>query len=333
MISWTTIYHEYDEAQQDPEGMRSFVTLYLGKPFKETGSRPKLDKVIELRGGYRADTVPDGVLFLTAGIDVQRGSKSDPNRPPRLEMEVCGHGRGFRTWSICYKIFTGDIGDPYEGAWEKLRTFAGEGGFLFRRDDGRQFAVMLILIDSGDGEYTDIIYRFASGWDNTYASKGFGNIKRKKGEEGDAMTRDNFKRYRMAKIGTDVLLVEIATNYYKRHLYNNLKIERRSELSIQKPGFCDFPMDYGQRYFEQLTAAEMMRDGSFNSGRRQDEALDCRVMCQCGGDMYLDQVVSDRRAAAKNMGYSPEQIQVITHKNVLEKMELETARRVAKNET
>ena len=328
MISWTTIMHEWDEAQLEPDGMRSFVTLYLGRPFKETGSRPKLDKVIELRGDYRSDSVQDGTLFLTAGIDVQRGSEDDPTKPPRLEMEVCGHGRGFRTWSVCYKIFTGAIGDPYEGAWEKLTQFAADGGFLFQRNDGRQFPVMLILVDSGDGVYTDIIYRFASGWDNTFASKGFGTIKKRKGEEGDQLTRDNFKRYRIAKIGEDILLVEIATNYYKRHLYNNLKIERKSERKLQRPGFCDFPGDYSEKYFKQLTAAEMMRDGSFNSGRRADEALDCRVMNQCAGDMFIDQVVSERRAVAKNMGLGPDEIQMINHKTVLEKMELETARRI-----
>ena len=39
------------------------------------GQRPKLEKVIELRGTYKEGQVPNNVLFITIGVDVQRGSK------------------------------------------------------------------------------------------------------------------------------------------------------------------------------------------------------------------------------------------------------------------
>ena len=88
MLSWKKIYEKYLEAQLDPDGMRSFTNLYRGLPFKESGSRPDFNKVIEQRGLYASRDIPDGVLYLTVGIDVQRGSDKDENNPARLEMEV-----------------------------------------------------------------------------------------------------------------------------------------------------------------------------------------------------------------------------------------------------
>jgi phage terminase large subunit GpA-like protein len=82
MFSWTMMMAHYLKAQNDPEQMRSFTNLRLGLPFKEAGSRPKLENVIELRGGYREGEVPDDTLFLTMAIDVQTGSAKDTKNPP-----------------------------------------------------------------------------------------------------------------------------------------------------------------------------------------------------------------------------------------------------------
>lgn len=146
MVSWIEMYEHYQKAQENPDGMRSFVNLYLGLPYKEAGARPKLDKVIELRGGYRQAIVPEGILFLTMGVDVQRGSKTDKANPARLELEVCGHGAGYRTWSILYKVIEGEVGDPFSGAWESLNEWAKETGLRFKRYDGTIFSVALIFV-------------------------------------------------------------------------------------------------------------------------------------------------------------------------------------------
>jgi phage terminase large subunit GpA-like protein len=115
-------------------------------------------------------------------------------------------------------------------------------------------------------------------------------------------------------------LIEIATNYYKNHLYNSLKVARKP-LEPQKPGFCDFPIDYGDKYFEMLTAEEKRANGSFHcpSGRR-NEALDCRVMSLCAADFYLEAKTLAFRAAAKKQGISEIDISKITHRFVLEKI-------------
>jgi phage terminase large subunit GpA-like protein len=331
MLSWVELYEKYLEAQEDPEGMRWFTNLYLGMPFRETGSRPKLEKVIELRGNYKQREIQDGILFVTAAIDVQQGSKRDANNPARLEMEICGHGAGFKTWSLQYKRFEGEVEDPFAGAWEKLNDFAREDGFSFLRDDGLRFTCKLVFIDSGDGNLTDVVYRFTSGWQNTFPTKGFSVLRAGKKTDGDKRTMSNFRRYRAAKIGEDQVLYEISTNYYKTHTYRNLKIER-VDIPPQRPGYCDFPIDYGEKYFKMLTAEEKRGDGSFHcpSGRR-NEALDVRVMNQCAADVYLDSEVLNLKAAAKSNGATADQLAKVNHKAVLTLLGQATARRKIKS--
>lgn len=328
MLSWHELYQKYLDAKDRPSGMRSFTNLYLGLPYKELGSRPKLENVIELRGEYREGEIPDGVIFLTMGVDVQQGSANDPTNPPRLELEVLGHGNKFRTWSILYKVFTGvTTNGPFEGAWEDMHQWAVDGGLNFKRSDGRLFPVSLVFIDSGDGNYTDIVYQFASRWGNTYPIKGFNVLQKRKAEQGDTTGPHNFKRYRRVNSERhgDTTFFEISTNYYKTRVYNELKVTRR-DIEPQKPGFCNFPRDRGENFFKMLVSEEKRSDGSFHNGGRRNEALDIRVYALCAGDVYLDVKVTDFRTAAKVNGASDMEIQKISHSVVLEMMEKQTRR-------
>lgn len=321
MMSWMELYKKYEAALDVPDGMRTFTNLYLGLPFRETGKRPKLDHTIKLKGTYYRGTVPDDVLFLTIGADVQRGSKRDKLNPPRIELEILGHGFGYRTWSIDYKVFDGDTDDPQAGAWAQLQEWAESGGLGFKRKDGRELAPSFILIDSGDGMYAETVYRFCAGWRATYPSKGFQALKKGKHEKGDELTADTFKRFRAQKIGSDVTLYEISTNYYKTILYRNLRLERE-DASVQRPGFCDFPIDYPNEYFKGLTIEEKREDGSFhNPSGARNEPLDCRAYAMCAGDAYLDQRVAEIRAAMKQNGASAAQLKQVTSRTVLQALQ------------
>lgn len=331
MLTFYKMYEKYLEAQQTPGGLRSFVNLYLGLPYKEKGSRPKIENVIALRGEYMdGKDVPPGVLFLTAAIDVQRGSDRDPNNPPRLELEICGHGSQFRTWSLLYKWFLGDTTKgAFQGAWAELHKWAESGGLTMKRSDGVLFPVQLALIDCGDGMYNDIVYAFTQRWASTMPVKGVNVLKKRKDEAGDEAGPMNFKRYRIARSekSGDVAFVEASTNYYKAQIYTNLNIPRR-DIGPQAPGFCDFPRDRDQSYFLGLTSEERRTDGSFHAGGRRNEALDLRVYNLCAGDVFLAGKVADARAAAKTAGAPAVDILKIDHGFILEMLARQTARRM-----
>ncbi len=330
LLTWYEMVISYEEAKKGPLKKQAHDNLKMGLPHKESGTRPKVEKIIENRGKYKSGQVPDGVLYIVAAIDVQEGSETNENNPARLEMEVLGIGAGYKTWSIEYNVFQGSIFDPYSGAWETLNQYAIKSKLIYFRDDGFGFPISLIFVDSGSGKVSDIVYRFCQRWQNTFPSKGFSALKRRKKEKGDEITPGNFRRYRAQKLGEDSILYEISTNYYKAQIYHNLKIDRQ-EIEPQRPGFCDFPRDYEERYFEMLTAEERRRDGSFhNPTGRRNESLDCRVYALCAADVFLDSEVLNYRSWAKQNKMRPDQIQKITHKTVLESMVRQTVRKAIK---
>jgi phage terminase large subunit GpA-like protein len=333
MFDWTSMVADYQKSKDDPELMRSFTNLRLGLPFKEDGARPDTDKIIELRGTYKSHEVPDGVLFITAAVDVQTGSATDKKNPPRLEMEICGHGDRFRTWSIAYHRFEGSIDDIDDGAWKMLTDFTEGGGFDLSRSDGRVFGTVMVLIDSGDGNTMDTVYDYCRDRQNFHPSKGAKILKGKQKEKGDEESAADSQKYRLKPLDEDNFLVVIATNYYKKNVYRNIKIPRQM-TGKQTSGFCDFPRDYGTKYFKMLTAEEMHADGSFHSGGRRNEALDVRVYNLCAAHLYLNALVQDFKATAKmrarekKQNLSPMDLQKINHRYALDRLTDMTRRRI-----
>jgi phage terminase large subunit GpA-like protein len=344
MMTWLKMYDKYLEAKNTPDGMRSWVNLYLGVPYQERGSRPKVENVIENRLEYLdGRDVPDGVLFTTMSVDVQSGSVTDPNNPARLELEILGHGARHKTWSLLHKVILGDTTtDAFSGAWEKLNDWAANGGMVITRQaDGMPFAVQTVFIDSGDGNWVDIVYAFAQRWENTFASKGVNALRIRRNEEkgksiGDEAGPSNFIRWRaaMSQRQGGVQFIEVSTNFYKTMTYNNLKIARKPG-HLQAPGFCAFPADRSEKYFLALTAEEKRRDGSFHDGGRRNEALDLRVYNLAAGDYFLAAKIQAFRAAAKSVGRTPwgteptdYELQKINHQWVLDWLTQQTARKI-----
>jgi phage terminase large subunit GpA-like protein len=332
LLSWYDMAIAYEESLTGPVKKQAFENLKMGRPYRETGTRPKVEKIIENRGTYKSGTVPDGVLYLTMGIDVQRGSENNENNNARIEAQIIGVGAGYRTWVIDYIVFDGDITDPYGGAWEKLNQFGLDTELTFYRSDGFGFPVSVVFIDSGDGSASDIVYRFCSRWQNTYPIKGRAEITRRKKDAPDEVIQGNMQRYRASKLDEDTLIYLVNTNFFKARIYHGLKIERQ-EGDIQRPGFIDFPKELDEKYFNGLTAEERKRDGSFhNPGGRRNEPLDTMVYALCAADVFLDSEVINYRMWAQQNGANKADLQKITHKTVLENMTVSTARKkVEKN--
>ena len=84
--------------------------------------------------------VPEDVLVLTAGVDVQ---------DDRFEVEVVGWGVGKESWGIRYQKIYGDM--LKEQVWRDLDAFLTA---TFSKKDGTQLPILCTCIDSG-GHHTD----------------------------------------------------------------------------------------------------------------------------------------------------------------------------------
>jgi len=324
MFTWMSYWKQYQEAMDTPDGLRAFTNLYKGMPYRETGAKPILQNVIELRGEYLPGSIPKGILFLTVGLDVQRGSEEDKENPARLELEIVGHGLGYRTWSIDYKRFEGAVDDPSSGAWADLQSWAESGGLHYKNDNG-QFSPVSIFMDANDNYSTSAVYEFTSSWKQAVPIRGAMQLKKRKNEKSDSIDQNrhtNVKRFRWIKADNDIQVVMISTVYYKTLLYRRLKTSRKVDSIEQPVGFCDFPIGYPDQYFKGLTAEELLQDGSFHcpSGRR-NEPLDCRVYALAAADVFLDAQVTNLKNIAKKKGKKMSYIQSINSKTVLQLLE------------
>lgn len=311
MLSWLEVAQKREKANDSPDPLKkaSFTNLYSGKPTKDEGSKPKIEVVIENRGDYPSFQVPNTVLFLTLAVDVQAGSnklntKGKKINPARLEVEILGHGPGYRTSSICYMRFEGKIDDAYSGAWEDLNQWAIQTGLNFKKQDGSEYIVQLSGVDSGDGNFTHVVYQFCERWNNCFPIKGRNKIDAK---GIDKRSGADHVKFRASKVGEEVIYL-VNTNHYKTRTYSTLKI-KRGDSRIPPKAYQDFPKDYDLKYFKMLTAEQKLLDGNFYCpGGVRNEALDVRVYNLALGDIYLDQLVKQQREFAKKQGATKEQV-------------------------
>ena len=304
MTTWPMLFLMWEAAKSDPEKMKSFTNLYMGLPYIDEGEKVEVEEIIKNMSGYCSLQVPEQVLFLTAGADVQEGSTVDKNNPARIEIEIVGHGRQYKTWSIGYKTFLGSTKDPYTGAWDKLYKFCTETGLVFTGLNGAKYPIQCGLIDSGNGRWVDVVYRFCQRIKNFYPSKGTRDLKQKSGEKflSDLRSDSDKVKYKRSLVGADNVLILIATVAYKDMLYYRLGIKRQ-EGDIQRPGFCEFPNDYKRSFFDMLTSeTRNEQDGSYSNHGRRNEALDCRVMAMAAADVFIDYNVDLMRKALVKQG-------------------------------
>lgn len=264
MITWSDTVQKYLDAVEsgDPGKMKAFETLYLGWPYQEKGEAPEIKKVIAHRSNYKSRTVPGDVLFITLGGDVQGD---------RLELEICGHGRKYKTWSIDYVVILGDtknVTDP-DGAWVKFRQMFMDGAFVYENDKGKIGPSMAFI----DSNYrTNVVVEFCEGMPGLYPIIGqdkFSNVQ---------------QRFRINYLpGSNLMSVRLATNYLKDLVYSSLRTEKDPGLD-SPPNYPAFPFDYDDKYFKQLNSEYKIgvRKGNkveyqyFCPQGKPNEALDCR---------------------------------------------------------
>jgi phage terminase large subunit GpA-like protein len=343
--SWREIASAYERGRDDLIARKYYNNHVAGRPHKTSGQKISSETVLNNRGDYQRGTVPDGVLYLTFGADVQGGAERwndyteeelefeiekarkdgdiHEKKFPRIEFEIYGRGPAYRSWSIDYHVLYGKTDNAYTGAFEKLyewgvKLMEKNNGFGYLRKDGRFFPISMLFIDSGHNATT--VYDFTHRWTYTFPIKGDKELESKKNIKNLRLHNSNFIPYKFSKVyGGTTLLYTISTKIYKKQLYQWLNINRTKD-EIQPAAFQDFPREYGVRYFDMLTAEEQTQEGEYINRGRPNEALDCRVYAMCAADVYLAQQVELMRDKYRKDGYSQRQTEQIGSRWVIEYM-------------
>lgn len=262
---WVNLHDLVDEfvkanKQKDRQGLMEFVNLKLGEPWDERTGEEDLADYLQKRRQYytHEQQLPDGVVILTAGVDVQRN---------RLECTIYGWGKGKECWGIEHKIMYGS--PDSEETWQQLDGFLQQTRVLA---NGAQLPVACVCVDSGDGTYTANVYRYTKARESMryFSIKGRGGV-------GipfiNNPTRGNTEGAMLFSLGVDS---------------GKSLVMSRLRIKDEGAGFVHYPMQaergFGEEFFNQLTAEvyeQVFEKGKIKCGwkkiRERNEALDCFV--------------------------------------------------------
>ncbi|HIC1544503.1 phage terminase large subunit family protein [Escherichia coli] len=282
-----TAEQEYETTGSE-ETLKTVINTDWGLPYLPRASmEQRKSELLEQRAEpVPSRSVPDGVNFLVATVDVQAG------RHRRFVVQVTGYGSRGERWIIDrYNITQSLRGDSdgesqridpasYPEDWDVLLTDVFHKSWPLASDPSQQMRLMAMAVDSGgeDG-VTDNAYKF---WrrcrrdglgKRIYLFKG-DSIRRAK-----LITRtfpDNTGRTgRRAQAAGDVPLWLLQTDALKDRVNNALWRDSPG------PGYVHFPDWLGRWFYDELTYEERSSDGKWSKpGRGANEAFDLMVYAE-----------------------------------------------------
>ena len=266
-VTWKDIVRSFLDKKRTGN-LQTFINVCLGEVYEEKGDRADPEHLQKRCTDFGSD-IPEDVLILTAGVDVQHD---------RIEVELVGWtGEDRRSYSLDYKVFYGDVFLPEsheDSPWKQLDSFLSQE---FTHHSGLIMKIKCTAIDSGDGNTADQVYAFCRPRrvKGVYASKGRGVWNKEIVTE----SRAEFSKKRAVKRKITLPLLIISTNEAKLRVMRDLYVDKPEQA-----GYCFFPKGRDPEYFKMLTAEQMMTKWSkgypirsWMPIRERNEALDCRV--------------------------------------------------------
>ena len=244
---WPAIIQEWKEASKelkengDPNKMKIFINTALGETWEERGKGADDDSLLSRRERYEAE-IPEGVLLLTAAVDVQ---------DDRFEIEVVGWGRGYESWGIRYEKMYGDL--DKEEIWDQLEAWL-DREFYFA--SGSSLLIARTCIDTG-GHKTTECYKFLKRME-------------KKGKR-----ISGIKGFGRESQGIPLIHKLSTNNEYNVKVFI-LGVDSGKEIVVTRlgtvdegPGYCHFPINADRGYNETVIKG-------LNSEQRVTEIKDGR---------------------------------------------------------
>jgi phage terminase large subunit GpA-like protein len=245
-----------DANKKGKHALMVWTNTFLAETWEDASEKLESSQLLKRREDYGPD-LPENILVLTAGVDVQGD---------RLEIEVDGWANGEESWAVQYFVLPGN--PLQQKVWKDLDELLER---KFKTKDGRELRILATGVDSS--AYTEAVLgyckrRFAK---RIFAFKGANQS----GLPIAPLTpsRANRKKCPVYRIGTDTA---------KGLIYGRLKLEEHG------PGFMHFPcglqFGFDENYFSMLTAEEIRTrivkgfpKREWHKTRPRNEALDIRV--------------------------------------------------------
>ena len=250
--TWASMAVGFAQAKKHPELLKTWVNTSLGEVWRDSGTEIESEGLLKRRENWDAECVPDDVLVITAGVDVQ---------DDRLELQVVGWGLESHSYVIDNQVFWGETSQY--AVWHELDDYVQR---RYQRETKSDLPIACIAIDSG--YQTQSVYNFVKVRQGRriFAIKG-------QSQPGKPIagrpTQSGRQRVQLFPSGVDTA---------KETVFSWLQIEEPG------PGYIHFPSTVDDEYFKQLTSEK--RQVKYVRGRKtivwvptreRNEALDTYV--------------------------------------------------------
>lgn len=280
--SWADIARSWDAAQGNEAQLKTFINTILGETWQERGEAPEWQRLYERRDRHWGlGSVPDGVCFLTAGIDVQRD---------RIEVHVWGWGQGLESWLIDVIVLEGVTADLGHHVWSDLVAVLAR---TWETSSGSTLPITKAAVDTGDGLTTSTVYAWCrqQGGQQVVAIKG-DKVKISAGSPVTGPTyQDVNVRGKKYKGSSGLKLFHVTSSFFKSETYRWLRLDKPTDEDIDvgvtyPDGYIHLPDGVTSEWVEQLVAEQLVSEKNARTGfsklvwkklRARNEALDARV--------------------------------------------------------
>ena len=260
-------------ASGEPDKEQTAVNAGFGELYAAGGGEvPEWQEIMERRLPYRRGDVPNGVLRVVAGVDVQKSS---------LVYAIRGFGSRGTSWLLDYGQLYGPTDD--EDVWAALTDL------ILTPISG--LYIEKVLIDSGfrpdkpSAGDEHRVYEFARRYQWLVSPT-----------KGEAVMRTPFtvSNIEIKASGKrqpfSLKLVRVNTDYFKSLVHSRIR------TPVTAPGAFYVPEDVTEDYARQLVSeARTVKNGKpvWVMRSRQNHFLDCEALCALGGLMLNVQRIPD----------------------------------------
>lgn len=265
------IVKDFLDSKDNIAKFQVFVNTIKAESFEPPSVKFQENELYNRRESYTPTTLPDDIIFISSGVDVQGD---------RVEIEFRGWALGFESFGVKHSVLMGDT--KQSDVWSRLYTELKQ---VFYTTSGRRLRSSISLIDSGYNK--ERVYNFVRLDSRFFASKGASESEKKK----DFISPSK-------KVASGVRLFSIGTYAGKSEVFKLLRID---EVGA---GYCHFNESYSLEYFRQLTAEKLVKTKTpsgyttyrWEKIRERNEGLDLFVLCLAGAKiMRLDSLEFGKR--------------------------------------
>lgn len=259
--TWVQIVYDWLDALKDPNGVKTFVNTTLGEPYEDAVAEKLSHELLMEKVIHYVASVPERVVYLTAGIDSQRN---------RYEIYVWGWAPGEEAFLVDKQIVMGRPED--ENTLQRVDSVINR---KYRHADGTEMSISRICWDIGGIDAQIVNQR----------SKKHG-IFRVLPIKGASVYGKPVITMPKKRNQNGVFLCEIGTDTAKEMLYARMGAATTpaDESTPYAIRFPDDPDIFTEVEAQQLVAEELVEKWEkgklrllWDAKKRRNEALDCLV--------------------------------------------------------